>query len=263
LLIYGGKTANEHHQNWKAELGLSELRWITWNGLEKPDVNKIRELTDSSTSVLIIWQDDALITESIRSWLLSSKTPHLRVTSSKASVFDALKSMIPNAAGTPIYIPQSCSDAFTWAVRNCEFLEFSPAAADQIEELNSLVNASQGALRIKNDLEAINQFAKGKHEGTVKLSFYHCAPLYGLSEKNISANESESTDNNPRYRKERTFAVRPDADPSGYMYMPAHTKIPGAFPKAARIHFTMDTISRIGKAYIGYVGPHLENQQTN
>lgn len=262
LLIFGGREANEHHQNWKTELGLAELRWLTWNGVEKPEVGKIREFSDSSTSVLIIWQDDGLITESIRSWLLSSKTPHLRVTSNKSSVFDALKSMIPNADGAPIYIPQSCSDAFTWAVRNCNFLEFSSTAADEIEELDGLVNASQVAMRIKNDLVAINKFAKGKSEGTISLSFYDCAPLLGLSPRNVTANESQTTNNNPRYRQERIFPVLPEADSSGYMYMPAHTKIPGTFPKAARIHFTMDTITKIGKAYIGYVGPHLETQQS-
>ena len=85
----------------------------------------------------------------------------------------------------------------------------------------------------------------------------------GYSSSLLALKESASTDSNKKFRKERTFEVPREADPTGEIYMPAHMKLPGNYPIKPRIHFTLDTLSTVGKIYIGYVGPHLTTLGTN
>src|SRR6185312_63442 len=76
----------------------------------------------------------------------------------------------------------------------------------------------------------------------------------------ISLNESETTNNNDRFRALRTFPVDPAVDASGLVYMPAHIKIvAGGYP-APRIHFHDDTGGATRKVHVGYFGEHLDNK---
>lgn len=79
----------------------------------------------------------------------------------------------------------------------------------------------------------------------------------------VALKESESTDNNPKYRGARTFSVPGVVDPSEEVYMCAHIKIEAGGRPAPRIHFYDDTAGPTGMVYIGYFGEHLPNDQTN
>jgi hypothetical protein len=79
----------------------------------------------------------------------------------------------------------------------------------------------------------------------------------------VALKESESTDNNPKFRGARMFWVPAEVDDSEEIYMCAHIKVePGKRP-APRIHFFDDTAGPTQKIYIGYFGEHLPNDQTN
>ena len=79
----------------------------------------------------------------------------------------------------------------------------------------------------------------------------------------VSMKESESTDNNPKYRGARTFPVPAEVNEDEEMYMCAHIKIEAGGRPAPRIHFYDDTSGESGSVFVGYFGEHLPNDQTN
>ncbi len=79
----------------------------------------------------------------------------------------------------------------------------------------------------------------------------------------VAMKESESTDNNPKYRSARTFAVPEEVNVDGEVYMPAHIKLEAGGRPAPRIHFYDDTSGPSGSVHVGYFGAHLPNSKTN
>lgn len=75
----------------------------------------------------------------------------------------------------------------------------------------------------------------------------------------VALRESETTDNDPSFRRLRTLPIDPAVCGESSVYMPAHIKIvPGGSP-APRIYFHDDTSGATGKIHIGYFGDHLDN----
>ncbi len=73
--------------------------------------------------------------------------------------------------------------------------------------------------------------------------------------------ESEGTMN--RYGQERLLPVPAEVDPSEKAFMEAHFRLGHvAGTKAPRMHY-LDDLEKTGRIYVGYIGPHLRNQQTN
>lgn len=76
------------------------------------------------------------------------------------------------------------------------------------------------------------------------------------------ANESDTVQNNPRMRRERTFPVPTEVDPSGELFMTAHFAPTHRDQNAPRMYYFAD-VAKTKKAYIGYIGLHLTNTKTN
>lgn len=76
------------------------------------------------------------------------------------------------------------------------------------------------------------------------------------------SNESDTVQSNPKMRKERTFAVPIDFDPSGELFMTAHFAPTHRDQNAPRMYYAID-LTGTRKAYIGYIGVHLTNTKTN
>jgi hypothetical protein len=72
--------------------------------------------------------------------------------------------------------------------------------------------------------------------------------------------ESETTDQNERFRELRTFTVDGAVVADGRIYMPAHVKIEKGGNPAPRIHFHDDTSGATGKIYVGWFGPHRDSK---
>lgn len=264
VVVFGGRQPGpERIDTWREELGAKELVWVGWTADDSPDANKLREVVDQDTTLVVMTLDDALINESVRNWLRAQRIPVMRAMETKASIYGALRALAPSSDSLAPFVPQSCSEALSWAMVNCPHLEFSPGADADIEDLDAMQNWSHVAQRIKTDLELLNRFAEEQKAGKVKVGFYNWAQMHGYSSSLLALKESETTDNNKKLRTERTFQVPREADPTGEIYMPAHMKLPGNYPIKPRIHFTLDTLATVGKIYIGYVGPHLTTLGTN
>ena len=65
-----------------------------------------------------------------------------------------------------------------------------------------------------------------------------------------------------RYGSERIFPVPETVDPSGKVTMPAHFRLGRAGMSSPRMHY-LDAFHIDGRVYVGYIGPHLTNTQTN
>ena len=74
--------------------------------------------------------------------------------------------------------------------------------------------------------------------------------------------ESETTDQNSRFRGLRTFEVDETVAPSGSIYMPAHIKLEKGGSPSPRIHFHDDTDGATAKIHVGWFGPHRNNKST-
>lgn len=262
IAVFGGRRP-ERIDEWCGELGAAAIDWIGWDGDTPPDPNKLREILTSESTLIVMTLDDALINDSVRNWIRVQRIPTMRAMETKAAVYGALRALAPSAQDQVIFVPQSCTDAVAWAMANCTHLAFSPRADEDVADLDHMQNWSQVAARIKQDLQMLNTFAADWHENGVNLSFFNWVRLRGYSDKNLAMKESITTNNNAKFKGQRTFTVPKEADPTGELYMPAHTKLPGSFPIAPRIHFSIDTLKSTGKIYIGYIGPHLENAQSH
>lgn len=71
-----------------------------------------------------------------------------------------------------------------------------------------------------------------------------------------AALESDTVQQNPRYRAARQLRVPADVDPSEQTFMGAHFKIAQARSVSPRMHYLDDT-AKTGQIYVGYIGPHL------
>jgi len=115
-------------------------------------------------------------------------------------------------------------------------------------------------------LDALQAYAAAKGAGADGDFFNFCKSGESLSvvpTSWLSMQESESTDQNPRFRSLRTFEIDTAVEPSGSVYMPSHIKLEqGGYP-APRIHFFDDTGGTTGKIYVGWLGPHLDNKAKN
>lgn len=83
-----------------------------------------------------------------------------------------------------------------------------------------------------------------------------------IQESWVALLESSTVDNNAKYRSSRIFGVPKGVDNRGEVYMASHVKIVQGGRPAPRLHFWDDT-NGTGKIYVGYIGPHLPNDQTN
>ena len=76
------------------------------------------------------------------------------------------------------------------------------------------------------------------------------------------AGESDTVQNNARMRRERTFSVPVEFEPSGEIFMATHFAPTHRDQNAPRMYYAVD-IGKTKKAYIGYIGVHLTNTKTN
>ena len=213
--------------------------------------------------LIVLWEHADSIDKPTSLWMRNNGIKTAKAIHSKRSLLNALRAMMPTLSAELTYIPESCIEAVDWCRENCLNLRFSEAVNASALDLDRHPGSKLWANIIKNQLQALDRFASGKLNGTIHGSFWLWAPLGGISKNDLSLQESETTNINPQLRKLRTFPVDTAADPSGSMYMRAHFRVPSLNGHAPRIHFTTDTLSVIGKIYVGYVGKHLALNSSN
>lgn len=117
-------------------------------------------------------------------------------------------------------------------------------------------------------LRALQSYAEAKASGDFSgnfLSFCRTPPRGSdvIPAEWVAAGESETTTNNPRFRQARTFPVPTEVRTDGRAYMEEHIRLEKGSDPAPRLHFWDDTGGRTGNVYVGYLGRHLPNLQTN
>jgi hypothetical protein len=84
----------------------------------------------------------------------------------------------------------------------------------------------------------------------------------GYSPRAHAARESDSVENSAKFRQPRMLPVPPEVCADGAVFMGAHFKIALKGLVSPRMHY-YDGTAKTGKIYIGYIGKHLPNKQTN
>lgn len=101
----------------------------------------------------------------------------------------------------------------------------------------------------------------GRHDGSLKQFLERAPEGYArLSPKKLAPTETAMT--MQRFGAFRIFPVPTSVDPSGKITMTAHFKLARIGMVSPRLYFHDDYHST-GTVFVGYIGPHLPNTQTN
>lgn len=114
-------------------------------------------------------------------------------------------------------------------------------------------------------LLSVDDYARAKstgaHQGNLKT--YLLDPPRGFRAVPLGKfGERESAITMDQWGEDRRFPVPRDVDSTGASLMETHFKLPRCGMLSPRLHLLDDT-RRSGKVYVGYLGPHLRNTQTN
>ncbi|MCP9209534.1 hypothetical protein [Streptomyces cucumeris] len=118
-------------------------------------------------------------------------------------------------------------------------------------------------------IQALDEYARMKKErgadAVPHFDLYLQDPLArrAIPKMRYSGSESQGVMSNPRFRNARVLPVEKSVSRDGWVLMESHIRIGSGKPPAPRMHFYDDTNGSTGKIYIGYLGPHLPNYQTN
>lgn len=161
--------------------------------------------------------------------------------------------------------PDFCGDVPPEVAARLSGLAFPDAQWTHADDLDTHVSASW-AKRAWRAFKAMDAYATAKandgFEGNFR-NYCDAGSPDAIPVTWIILSESESTDNNDRFRQLRTLPLDEAVCGDEKTYMPAHIKIEqGGYP-APRIHFHDDTGGPTGKVHIGYFGVHLDNKSKN
>jgi hypothetical protein len=84
----------------------------------------------------------------------------------------------------------------------------------------------------------------------------------GYSAAAHASKESDTVQNSPKFRKLRILPVPTETCADGSVFMGSHFRIAMKGLTSPRMHYHDDALGT-GKIYVGYIGKHLPNKQTN
>jgi hypothetical protein len=161
--------------------------------------------------------------------------------------------------------PDFCGDVPREVVARLFSLAFPEQQWGHADDLDSHVSASW-ARRAWRAFKAMDAYAREKAKDGFAGNLRDYCEIGGhdaVPVTWIALSESQSTDNNERFRLLRTLPLDPLVCGQERIYMPSHIKIEqGGYP-SPRIHFHDDTGGTTGKVHIGYFGVHLDNKSKN
>jgi hypothetical protein len=130
---------------------------------------------------------------------------------------------------------------------------------DAIDSLDACVHTAWDALLVLIDY--LKARRAGSFEGNVE-HFIRSTPdgYRQIAPGKHAASESKAT--MTQFGEDRVFPVPPEADPAGRALMHAHFKLGRIGMFSPRLYY-LDYWTRTGKVYVGYIGAHLRNTQTN
>lgn len=159
-----------------------------------------------------------------------------------------------------------CLHAVQLAREHLDGIVIPHSVDEEAEELDGHQDASTWGEKAWQSLRTLQAYVDAKRVGAA--GDFATLLAAGRLTPSIPRNwwtphESQTTSNNPRFRRARTLPISHDVDPSGAIFMPGHVKlVPGGRP-APRIHVHDDSSGVTGQVHVGYFGDHLDNIQTN
>ncbi|MGH9130064.1 MAG: hypothetical protein ACRDY2_14175 [Acidimicrobiales bacterium] len=161
----------------------------------------------------------------------------------------------------------SCSEALELAKVHLDLVIVGDTT-ESADELDQHVKAGTWGRKAWLALRALQSYGRAKASGQMQGNFLqYCRASPSGSEvvpsEWVAAAENETTTNNPRFRRARTFPVPTDVSSDGEAYMAEHIKLEKGSDPAPRLHFWDDTGGKTGKVYVGYLGRHLPSFESN
>lgn len=159
--------------------------------------------------------------------------------------------------------PAFCEEVLEEARRTLPLVVLPDTVDAGVADLDQHMNQSW-ARKAWRALRAMQAYAEAKGAGQAQgmnlLSYCQAGDGPIVPEGWIALNESQTTDNNDRFRGLRTLPVDAQAHADGRVYMSAHIKIQKGGTPCPRIHFYDDTDGATGKIHVGWFGDHLDNK---
>lgn len=160
-----------------------------------------------------------------------------------------------------------CVEALDLAKAHLSLIEIGKTT-ETAEDLDQHPKGTTWGRKAWQAFRALQAYAEAKSSGEAAgnfLTFCRTPPpgVDVIPAEWVAAGESETTSRNPRFRQARTFAVPTQVAHGGTACMEEHVKLEKGSDPAPRIHFYDDTGGPTGKVYVGYLGRHLPNFQTN
>lgn len=133
--------------------------------------------------------------------------------------------------------------------------------ADITESLDRHGAARSWAGKTWDALLALDDYARLSITGTYArdvTGYLNETPVgcRGFSGNRHAATESDSVQQNPKFRKPRELPVPTQYEMTGSAFMGAHFKIANSAMISPRVHY-IDALARTRRIYVGYIGPHL------
>lgn len=131
-----------------------------------------------------------------------------------------------------------------------------------VQSRDTMGNAGQAAWEACCALaDYVRVIADGTFEGSMEHYLKNLPDgCRGVTTKKHAAGESVQTMN--QYGGDRVFPVPKTVDPRGRTTMEAHFKLASIGMASPRLYY-LDCVRQDGTIYIGYIGKHLRNTQTN
>lgn len=136
------------------------------------------------------------------------------------------------------------------------------AVVADVQSRDTMGNAAQAAWEA---CCALSDYVRVVGDGTFEGAMEHYLKnlpdgCRGVPTKKHATGESVQTMN--QYGKDRIFPVPTSVDPDGKATMEAHFKLASIGMVSPRLYY-LDKVRQEGTIYIGYIGKHLRNTQTN
>ena len=159
------------------------------------------------------------------------------------------------------FVPDFCEEVCDEVARKFDRLEMGPRVREGAEQLDAHVKPSWARKALRT-FQALQAYAAAKAEGFEGnfRQFCDTGQSSVIPTSWLALQESETTDNNARFRSLRTFEVPSDVASAEEIYMPAHVKLEQGGDPAPRIFFHDDTGGATGSIHVGWFGPHPDNK---
>jgi len=253
LVFFGLNRAHSEIDELRRELGARSLEVLS--GDDSSDQSRLLLICQQQTILVVIHEARARVSELIMNQLRARGVSVVFASPDKHSLLKILKFVGESESKEPDFLPSSCRAAFDWASANLFHVVFSPGADSRIDELDRHPTAEKIALRIVRDLRLLDRYAKEVKDGKATSNFKLWGQLEGLTDDQFAEKESDLS---KVTKAQRTFTVDPIVDPSGRAFMQSHFRLPKDKSVAPRMHVYLESIAKIGKVYVGYIGPHLD-----